>query len=337
MVKPSLMPAIVKLAPGPGNVELSSVARPVAESDQLIVEVHAAGVCGTDLHILDDHYPTRPPVVLGHEVSGVVVACGSAVSSEWIGRSVAIESHHQRCHCAQCRAGRRNLCPNKQSMGSFVNGGFAPLVAAREELVHALPAGVSTTVGALSEPLACVAHLLVEDGVVRAGDRVLVTGPGPMGMLAAMVARSSGASVLLSGLPADVDRLNRARAAGITVTDKPITTQFDVVVECSGSAGGARVALEAAAPRGRYVAVGIHGREVAVPFDLLLYKELTITSGFAATARSWQLAMTLMATGLLDLEHVISSVRPLSDWDEVVAELRGGRGMKVLFDPRLSA
>jgi L-iditol 2-dehydrogenase len=337
MAEPTLMPAIVKVASGPGNVELRSVPRPVAEPDQVIVEVHAAGVCGTDLHILDDHYPTRPPVVLGHEVSGVVVACGSAVSSDWIGRSVAIESHHQRCHCAQCRAGRRNLCPHKQSMGSVVNGGFAPLVAAREELVHELPQHISTTVGALSEPLACVAHLLVEEGVVRAGDRVLVTGPGPMGMLAAMVAMVSGASVVLSGLPADANRLTRAQAAGITVTDQPITTQFDVVVECSGSAGGARAALEAAAPRGRYVAVGIHGREVTVPFDLVLYKELTVTSGFAATARSWQLAMSLMASGLLNLEHVISSVRPLSDWNDVVAELRGGQGMKVLFDPRLSA
>jgi L-iditol 2-dehydrogenase len=337
MPESSLMPAITKVASGPGNVELTQVPRPVAEPDQVIIEVHAAGVCGTDLHILDDHYPTRTPVVLGHEVAGVVVACGEEVSTEWIGRAVAIESHHQRCHCPQCRAGRRNLCPNKQSMGSFVNGGFASLVAAREELLHQLPNGISTTVGALSEPLACVAHLLVEDGVVRAGDRVLVTGPGPMGMLSAMVAQASGATVLLSGLPADAERLERARAAGIAVTDQPITTNFDVVVECSGSAGGARVALEAAAPRGRYVAVGIHGREVTVPFDLVLYKELTLTSGFAATARSWNVAMGLMASGLLNLESVISAVRPLSDWDDVVAELRRGRGMKVLFDPRLNA
>ncbi|UYN83712.1 MAG: alcohol dehydrogenase catalytic domain-containing protein [Microcella sp.] len=337
MTESSSMPAIVKVAPGPGNVELLQVPRPVAEPDQVIVEVHAAGVCGTDLHILDDHYPTRPPVVLGHEVAGIVVACGSEVSTEWIGRAVAIESHHQRCHCTQCRAGRRNLCPNKQSMGSFVNGGFAPLVAAREELIHPLPAGITTTVGALSEPLSCVAHLLVEDGVVRAGDRVLVTGPGPMGMLAAMVARASGASVVLSGLPADSDRLSRARDAGLTVTDQPVTASFDVVVECSGSAGGARMALEAAAPRGRYVAVGIHGREVSLPFDHVLYKELIVTSGFAATPRSWQLAMSLMTSGLLALEHLISSVRPLSDWDQVVAELRAGQGMKVLFDPRLGA
>lgn len=337
MAEQSLMPAIVKVAPGPGNVELAQVLRPVAEPDQVIVEVHAAGVCGTDLHILDDHYPTRPPVVLGHEVAGVVVDCGAAVPTEWIGRAVAIESHHQRCQCAQCRAGRRNLCPNKQSMGSFVNGGFAPFVAAREELVHPLPDGISTTVGALSEPLACVAHLLVEDGIVRAGDRVLVTGPGPMGLLAAMVAQVCGASVLLSGLPADADRLDKARAAGIAVTDQPITSTFEVVVECSGSAGGARVALEAAAPRGRYVAVGIHGREITVPFDLVLFKELTVTSGFAATARSWSLAMSLMASGLLNLESVISAVRPLSDWNDVVTELRGGLGMKVLFDPRLNA
>jgi L-iditol 2-dehydrogenase len=158
-----------------------------------------------------------------------------------------------------------------------------------------------------------------------------------MGMLAAMVAMASGASVVLSGLPADADRLSRAAAAGIAVTDQPVTSQFDVVVECSGSAGAARAALEAAAPRGRYVAVGIHGRDVTVPFDLVLYKELTVTSGFAATAKSWQLAMTLMASGLMNLEHVISSVRPLSDWEDVVAELRGGLGMKVVFDPRLRA
>jgi L-iditol 2-dehydrogenase len=302
----------------------------------VIVEVHAAGVCGTDLHLLEDGYPSRPPVVLGHEVAGVVIELGGEVDPAWLGARVACETHHQVCDCDLCRAGKRNLCDNKTSMGSFVDGGFAERVKVPARLLHRVPDGVSLSAAALSEPLACAAHLLLDPPVVNSGDRVLVTGPGPMGLLCAQVARSMGAHVVLAGLPADAPRLAVAASLGFETQDGDLEPGFDVVIECSGSGGGARLALESVRKAGRYIAVGIHGRDVSVPLDLVLYKELTITSGFAATAESWRRAMRLLELGHVDLDAMVTSIEPLQNWDDVIARLRAGEGMKIVFDPRLA-
>src|SRR5690606_29242795 len=132
---------------------------------------------------------------------------------------------------------------------------------------------------------ACIAQCLLDPPVVQPGDRVLVTGPGAMGQLAAQVARACGGVVTLAGLASDEARLAVAAGLGIgigTTIQQPAEEAFDVVIECSGSAPGAANALRAARRGGRYVQVGIFGRDVTVPFDAVLYKELTVTSGFAS-------------------------------------------------------
>jgi L-iditol 2-dehydrogenase len=332
---PDLMRAVVKSRLGDDGVTVARVPRPLPGAGDAIVEVHAAGVCGTDLHLLEDGYPSRPPVVLGHEVAGVVVALGADVDSSWMGARVACETHHQVCDCDRCREGHRNLCDDKASMGSFVDGGFAEQVAVPARLLHRVPDQLPLTSAALSEPLACVTHLLLDPPIVNAGDSVLVTGPGPIGLLCAQVARAMGARVTLAGLPADAARLQAARELGFLTAEGPVGAGFDVVLECSGSSGGARVALEAVRKAGRYVAVGIHGSDVTVPLDLVLYKELVMTSGFAATSESWRRAMALLEQGLVDLGPLVTGVAPLGEWGDVIARLRSGDGMKIVFDPRL--
>jgi L-iditol 2-dehydrogenase len=330
------MAAIVKSRLGEGGVAVTSWPVPTVRGGDVLVEVHAAGVCGTDLHLLHDGYPSRPPVVMGHEVAGVVVEVGADADSGLLGARVACETHHQVCDCAHCRGGRRNLCDNKMSMGSFVDGGFAELVRVPAGLVHRVPNHVSLTEAAMAEPLACIAHLLLDPPLVSAGDSVLVTGPGPMGLLAAQVVRSMGAQVMISGLRADESRLAIASSLGFETTDSAVESGYDVALECSGSAGGARAALEAVRKAGRYVSVGIHGRDITIPFDLVLYKELTVTSGFAATSQSWQRAMRLLEERLVKVGPLISSVEPLTAWDAVIAALQAGDGMKIIFDPRIN-
>lgn len=329
------MTAVVKSRLGEGGVAVASWPIPETRGGDVIVEVHGAGVCGTDLHLLSDEYPSRPPVVMGHEVAGIVVEVGEGADPGLLGARVACETHHQVCSCVHCREGRRNLCDDKTSMGSFVDGGFARFVRVPAQLVHRVPDHVSLAEASMSEPLACAAHLLLDPPLINAGDRVLMTGPGPMGVLCAQVARAAGAQVTVSGLPADEPRLAVARQLGFTTADGAVEPGFDVVLECSGSAGGARVALEAVRKAGRYVSVGIHGRDVTIPFDLVLYKELTVTSGFAATAQSWRRAMRLLEDRLVDLTPLVSSIEPLREWDRVIQRLRAGEGMKIVFDPRI--
>ena len=329
------MTAIVKTALGPDSISIISWPRPVPNAGQVIVEVHGAGVCGTDLHIALDAYPNIPPVVMGHEVAGTVVEIGEGVDAKWIGVRVACETHHQICKCNFCRDGRRNLCKNKSSMGSFVDGGFATYVAVAEELLHPMPDGVTDHEAALTEPLACICHLLLDPPLINVADQVLVTGPGPMGLLAAQVARAAGGIVTISGLEKDRIRLGVALELGFMITHSPEPESFDIVIECSGSEGGIRTALQSARRGARYVAVGIVGHDVNISADAILYKELLVSSGFASTPQSWNRALKLLEHAHVSLSPLISRVEPLKNWPIVYKDLRNADVLKIVFDPRI--
>jgi L-iditol 2-dehydrogenase len=141
--------------------------------------------------------------------------------------------------------------------------------------------------------------------------------------------------VLVVGLPSDRARLEAARALRFEAIDATEGLgSFDAVIECSGSAGGAATCLEATQRGARYVQVGVFGKPVTVPLDRLFEKELVVTSGFASTPRSWRRAMALIEGRRVELEPLVSEVAPLSAWERVFADLRAGRGIKVVFDPR---
>ncbi len=331
------MRGLAKLAPGRGNVGL--VERPERQPGrgEVAIEVHGAGVCGTDLHIEAGEFASVPPVTMGHEVSGVVSALGEGVDPSWQGARVVTETYYSTCGvCEWCRDGRPNLCAERRSIGSFVDGGFAPRVLVPERNLHRIPGWLDEHAAVLAEPLACICHCLFDPPKVAAGDAVLVTGPGSVGLLAGQVARALGGDVLLVGLPDDELRLRVARELGLAAElTGGSFGDFDVVIECSGSAGGATTCLEAARRGARYVQVGVFGKPVTVPLDRVFQKELVLTSGFASTPRSWRRAMALIEAHKVELPPLVSDVVPLEAWERVFGDLRAARGMKVVFDPRL--
>lgn len=331
------MKALVKFAEGPGFVDVRDVGTPEPEALQVRVEVSGAGVCGTDLHIIDGEFPSVPGVVMGHEVAGTVTAVGDGVDPSWLGARVVTETYFSTCRsCTPCRTGRPNLCSDRRSIGSRVNGGFAPDLVVPATNLHRIPDWLDGHAAALAEPLACVANCLLDPPLISTGDSVLVVGPGPIGLLAAQVARLLGGEVTVVGLPTDEVRLAAAGALGFVTTDSGVPpASHDVVLECSGAAAGAAAALYAARPRGRFVQIGVFGRDVSVPLDLVLLKELVVTSGFASTPRSWQLAMDLIDRKEVELSPLVSRVAALAEWRDVFEELRCGRGLKTIFDPRL--
>jgi L-iditol 2-dehydrogenase len=153
---------------------------------------------------------------MGHEVSGVVAEVGEGVEEKWLGARVTSETYFSTCRrCAQCRVGRVNLCPERKSIGTHVDGAFAPRLHVPVGNLHRLPAWLDGRVAPVLEPLACVCHALLEpEPVVRAGDGVLIVGPGPVGLVAAQVARAGGGEVQVRGTPSDVQRLEVARKLG---------------------------------------------------------------------------------------------------------------------------
>lgn len=333
---PTTTSGLGKLAPGQGNLGLhSQVVHPPA-AGQALIEVIATGVCGTDLHIEDDEFPYEAPVTMGHEVTGLVSSVGSPEHYEWIGKRVALETYFSYCGvCRYCRSGRPNLCDIRRSIGSREDGGFAAWVVVPVRNLWELPDRVGRHAGALTEPLACVAQCLLDPPVVNAGDEVLVVGPGTMGLLTAQVARACGGRVTVVGLESDRSRLELAESLGLAthVLDDSTLRLHDVVCECSGAGPAAAFALGQVRKGGRYVQVGIFGKPVTVPFDQVLYKELTVTSGNASTPASWKRAIALLEDGLVDLDPLVTEVVPLSEWERVFAAVRAGEGLKYVIAP----
>lgn len=329
------MLAVVKAGPGSENVRLEAVPVPTAAAGMARIRVLATGICGTDVHVANDEFAHEAPVIMGHEVLGIVDSVGDNQDSHLVGTRVACETYFSTCgRCDWCRSGRPNLCPTRRSIGSFENGGFARFVILPVGNLHPLPEFLDDIEGVLAEPLACVAQCLLDPPIVNAGDRVLVTGPGAMGQLAAQVATSQGGRVTLVGLERDAARLAVAEGLGIGIsTGIPEGDSFDVVIECSGSAAGAAVALQSARRGARYVQVGIFGREVSVPLDLVLYKELVVTSGSASTSTSWRRAIALIDQRHVTLAPLVSSRVPIAGWQKAFDAAEAGEGIKTVIVP----
>jgi L-iditol 2-dehydrogenase len=327
---------LAKLAPGPGNVGLAERPVPVPAQGQVALAVEAVGICGTDLHIEAGEYPSVPPVTMGHEVCGSVAEVGEGVDEAWLGRRVVCETYYSTCgRCEHCRDGRANLCAERRSFGTHVDGAFAPRLVLPAANLHPVPEGFDAAAASLAEPLACVCNSLLDPPVVSAGDPVLVIGPGAIGLLAAQVARASGGRVTVQGAPRDAARMELAASLGFetVVAGEPHSEAFAEVVECSGAAPGIADALRSARRGGRLVQIGLRGADVTVPWDLICFHELTVTSGFASTSVSWRRALELMGPGSVRLRELVTEVVPLAEWERAFAASRESRGIKYVIDP----
>jgi L-iditol 2-dehydrogenase len=330
------MQGLAKLAAGRGQVALAE--RPEREpiAAHVVLDVVAAGICGTDIHIFDDEYASRPPVTMGHEVSGVVAELGEGVDESWRGARVVTETYFSTCgHCRWCRDGRINLCPERRSIGSFVDGGFAPRLLVPAHNLHRIPDWLDGREAAMVEPLACCCHSLLDPDRIEPGDSVLVVGPGPIGLLAAQVTRAAGAEVHVRGTPKDAARLEVAAALGFatSTTDAGDAGAFDVAVECSGHESGMTFALESVRRGGSYVQIGLAGKHVSLPLDLVCFGELTVTSGNASTPASWNRALELIGERRVELGPLLTEAVPLGEWERAFAATRSGAGIKFVLVP----
>ena len=341
------MKALMKVARGEGNVEVRDIAEPQAGPGQALIRVRAAGICGTDLHIYHDEFKTVPPVVMGHEVAGDVVAVGPDTDAP-LGARVTTETYFSTCgHCRYCRDGRTNLCLQRKSIGSGVNGGFTDYVVVPAANLHVLPESIDFEAGALTEPLACVVHGVLNMRTVRAGDVAVIAGPGAIGLLTLQVVKAAGATVVMLGTDADAHRLALARELGADYTlnvqqDDPtalvaaITDEglgADVVYECSGAGPAAQQLLPLVRRRGRYAQIGLFGKPVAWDLDQICYKELTVTGSNASVPSSWTRALRLMAAGTVRTAPLISHRFPVSEWQRAFDVFDRKEGIKTIFLP----
>ncbi len=340
------MRGVAKLRAGVGQVGLLDAPEPSATPDHVVIEVTAAGLCGTDAHIYHDEYPCRPPVILGHEVAGKVVDVGAGVTRWATGSSVTSEPYYTLCgHCPYCRAGMPNHCPRRASIGSGVNGAFARYVLVPARSLHLLPEGVDEWAGALTEPLACCVHAL-ENSKVEPGDVAAITGPGAIGLMMLQVVKAAGAQALVIGTETDGARLALAEQLGAdevlvagrddlagSAAERTDGLGVDVSFECSGAGPGAQTALELVRHRGRYVQVGLFGKPVLWDLEQVCIKEIQVQGTFATVASSWRKTLALMASGQLQTGPLISHRLALDEWQEAFDLFERREGVKIVFSP----
>jgi L-iditol 2-dehydrogenase len=334
------MMGVTKRSEAYGDVGLAQRPRPRARPGTVVLRTAGVGICGTDLHIFKNEYPVAPPVTMGHEVCGHVVEVGDGVDGALMGRRFVAETFHSTCGiCRHCRNGRTSLCRARRSIGSHVDGAMAPYVEVPALNLHAPPEAMSDAAASLAEPVACVANSLFGAApYVEPGDEVLVVGPGAIGLIAGQVAKLQGARVTMRGTEGDRARLDAAERLGFAVSvvgDGLAEESFDVAVECSGNAHGYADALRLLDRGGHLAQMGLSGKDSTLPTDLICYRELTITSGFASNPRSWERAMKMMHSGGLDLECLVSETLPLSEWRRAFDRSFAADGIKFVLDPRL--
>lgn len=343
------MKALVKQGKGTENVSLVDVQEPMVKRNEVKVKVHATGICGTDLHIIKDEYPSDYPVIMGHEYSGIVAEIGGDVTKFKIGDRVVSLTAVVTCgKCSHCREGLLMLCNERKSIGSGVNGAFTEYIVIPDECVYKIPDNISLDEAALTEPLACMVRCVIERGTVNAGDNVLVSGPGAIGLLTMQVAKACGGNVMVLGTSKDKERLGLAAqlgaSASMIVEDHDETEilnftngkGFDVVFECSGVAASARNCLKLVKKTGQYVQVGLFGKSINFDFDLALTKEVTITNGYASEPTSWKRALDLLKNKQVNVLPLISHKLPLERWAEGVAIAEHKEGLKILLQPGIN-
>lgn len=342
------MNALVKYARGPGNMEIREVAEPPLEPGEVRIAVKATGICGSDLHIYHDqiNIPVRPPVVIGHELSGEVVETGSGVGNIKMGdRVTAIPAVRTCGKCRYCLTESWNLCPARETLGYVHNGSFAPTTIIPERNALKLPDNVDWRAGALTEPLACCVHAVTELTGINTGDLVAIVGPGAIGLLCLMVVKAEGGTALVYGTSGDKARLDLARKLGADYTvcvdeEDPLALTndlssgygMDAVLECSGHPAGAALALDLVRKQGKYTQVGLFGQPITIDFEKIAYKELVTTGSLGQRPSAWRRTLALLASGRIDPAVLISHTFPLSCWKDAFQVFENREGVKLLLD-----
>ncbi len=306
-----------------GSVTVEQIPVPELQSGEVLVKVHAAGLCGSDFHIFNGTYPATYPIVQGHEFSGEITAVGPDVEGWHVGQRVTADPNIYCRHCYYCKKSQENMCENAQAIGVTRNGAFAEYVAVPQTQLYALPDSISYEEGALVEPLSCVLYG-VKRLEMQQGDKAIIFGAGPMGMLLLKALKTGGASTLAM-VDLDPVRLEQARKMGATETftsvEEAVAAQsrgYDVVVDATGNPKVIEGMFRAAARRAKILQFGCadsNSKVVLNPYEI--YDNDWKYIGTKTAVNTYSAAIDMMAAGRIDVKDLISQtvdMETLSDY-----------------------
>ena len=322
----------------PGKLAVAEAADPAPGHGELVIQVGACGICGTDVHIADGEFPPTPyPIIPGHVFAGHIVARGEGVPDDWReGERVAVDPSLFCGHCRACRGGRGNLCANWNAIGDTVNGAFAQYVAVPAANAHRIPDSVDYAQGALIEPLSCAVHGLGRIGPVI-GEDILLTGAGTMGLLLLQLLNKAGARSV-SVVDRNAARLQAAKtlgaagiAADVATLDRPA---FGVAVDATGAPAAIEACFRSLARGGRLLIFGVTGGDATVSLSpFRIYNDEITVLGSMAVLNSFGAATDLMAAGAIDTAPLLGPPFGLAQFPDALASVRAGEGIKIQVVP----
>lgn len=344
------MKAVIKYADAPGATEVRDVPIPEIGKTDVLVEVAHTGVCGTDPHLHNNTSAFKfvRPFILGHEFAGTIVKIGSEVTGFPVGDRVTSETHAEFCgKCALCKQNNYPLCRERKGYGFHVDGAYTKFVKVPERILHHVPDNVSLKAASITEPF-CVAYkALISNSNIRAGDTVVIIGPGPIGILSAKLAKLSGAGeIVVIGTEGDDKRLELAKEFGATITinssdEDPLKRILsfgdgygaDLIVDLAGSSSTLKLCMDAVRPAGQITKIGWGRQPVNFSLDPLISKSVTFKGHFSHTWDVWEKCLILMGKEMIDLEKVITHELGIDQWEKAFELLETKEAVKVVLKP----
>lgn len=339
------MKAIVQT--GSEEVEVQEREEPTPGANDVLVEVHSAGLCGSDAHAYkyDGGYEWIPiPRIMGHEYSGRVAEVGQDVEQFSVGQKVIEEPIHDCGQCFQCKNGQENVCQNFSITGMHTDGAYTNYTVVEEHHLHAVPDGVSLQEAAITEPTSIAARAVFDQSTTTPGDNVLVEGPGPIGALTAVIADSLGANVVVSGLGKDTTyRLPLLEQQGIdtiNVQDRDLedateeitgSVGFDVVFDATGHRSGVEEGIEHVRKGGQIVMVGIPNESSELFMAPVVRGEIDVNSSYGSKWRNFEQALRLMERGAIDIEGIIDTSYDVDDPEDAFGAFLASETCKPVF------
>jgi L-iditol 2-dehydrogenase len=343
------MQALVKYGRGSGNMEIREVPVPGIKPWDVLVEVAACGICGTDLKIREDHFVYDPPVIMGHEFSGIIREMGAGVRGWKPGDRVVAEQHFLSCEaCSFCLTGKRQFCPEKRSPGYYSQGAFARYIGVEASLLHRVPDTVSLEEAALVEPMGIAAYGILGKARVNPGEFVVILGSGPIALMALQLVRSCGAGqVVMTGLDEDEKvRFTKAREFGATLTlnsqkDDAVLEVLrltagrgaDLVIDLSGAAPAILSGFRMLRKDGRFCAIGLPSKGIELPWPELVLKAQTLFFSYSSDYQSWEACLALLEQKKFNTSGFCDHIYPLEAWEAAFETAQRGEALKVILKP----
>jgi alcohol dehydrogenase/L-iditol 2-dehydrogenase len=344
MTKGAKNAAVVNYASEKGAVEIREIELPSIGDEDVLLEVANVGVCGSDLHqwTADHSWQVNYPVVLGHEFGGHIVAVGNRVAGWKEGDRVVSETAAViDVNNPMSRRGLYNLDPTRRGFGYGVDGAMTRFVRVPARCLHHVPAELSFEQACLTEPCCVAYNAVVENTHIKPGDRVVVLGPGTIGILCAVVAKLCGGQVAVVGLEADQKRLEIAKRYGLEaiVDDASWWARqgdglgADCVIDAAGSSITLNTAMGLVRPNGQITKVGWGPQPLGFCLDPIVQKNVTLKGSFSHNWPVWERVISLLANSQLDVRPIIGGVWPITQWREAFEKMHNGEVVKSVLKP----